>query len=67
MSACSEGTHAASLVVTLTEDVMLALKDDPHYVKALQRRAGANEKLGSWTSLTSAQEGGYQTHFPAIR
>ncbi|EPT03958.1 hypothetical protein FOMPIDRAFT_1046434 [Fomitopsis schrenkii] len=33
-----------------------ALKDDPHYVKALQRRAGANEKLGSWTSLTSAQE-----------
>ncbi|KAI0361240.1 TPR-like protein [Trametes cingulata] len=33
-----------------------ALKDDPHYVKALQRRASANEQIGSWSSLSSAQE-----------
>ncbi|KAI0330531.1 TPR-like protein [Cubamyces sp. BRFM 1775] len=33
-----------------------ALKDDPRYVKALQRRAAANEQIGSWSSLTSAQE-----------
>ncbi|KZT75186.1 TPR-like protein [Daedalea quercina L-15889] len=33
-----------------------ALKDDPTYVKALQRRASANEKIGSWSSLSSAQE-----------
>lgn len=34
-----------------------ALKDDPHYVKALQRRAASNETLDTWTSLSSAQEG----------
>jgi hypothetical protein len=34
-----------------------ALLDDPHYVKALQRRATSNEAVGSWSSLTSAQEG----------
>ncbi|KAN0100786.1 hypothetical protein V8E55_000770 [Tylopilus felleus] len=33
-----------------------ALSDDPHYVKALQRRAASNEKIGTWSSLTSAQE-----------
>ncbi|KAF8559268.1 hypothetical protein OG21DRAFT_1493199 [Imleria badia] len=33
-----------------------ALSDDPHYVKALQRRATSNEKIGTWSSLTSAQE-----------
>ncbi|CDO76628.1 hypothetical protein BN946_scf184868.g42 [Trametes cinnabarina] len=33
-----------------------ALKDDPSYIKALQRRAAANEEIGSWSSLTSAQE-----------
>jgi len=33
-----------------------ALKDDPIYVKALQRRAISNEKIGSWSSLASAQE-----------
>ncbi|KAI0756660.1 hypothetical protein C8Q80DRAFT_1129813 [Daedaleopsis nitida] len=33
-----------------------ALKDDPKYIKALQRRAAANEQIGSWTSLSSAQE-----------
>ncbi|KAH9898055.1 hypothetical protein C8Q73DRAFT_683540 [Cubamyces lactineus] len=33
-----------------------ALKDDPGYVKALQRRAAANEQIGSWSSLSSAQE-----------
>ncbi|KAG6887793.1 hypothetical protein C0995_012697 [Termitomyces sp. Mi166 len=33
-----------------------ALLDDPQYVKALQRRAASNEILGSWSSLTAAQE-----------
>ena len=34
-----------------------ALDDDPHYVKALHRRAVANEKLDSWTGLSGALEG----------
>jgi hypothetical protein len=34
-----------------------ALKDDPAYIKALQRRATSNEKLGSWSALAAAQEG----------
>ncbi|KAI0800921.1 hypothetical protein C8Q74DRAFT_454931 [Fomes fomentarius] len=33
-----------------------ALKDDPKYIKALQRRATANEQINSWSSLSSAQE-----------
>ncbi|KAI8980667.1 TPR-like protein [Trametes punicea] len=33
-----------------------ALKDDPTYIKALQRRAAANEQIDSWSSLSSAQE-----------
>ncbi|KAI9058839.1 TPR-like protein [Trametes sanguinea] len=33
-----------------------ALRDDPDYIKALQRRAVANEEIGSWSSLSSAQE-----------
>ncbi|KAH7883769.1 hypothetical protein F5I97DRAFT_1584674 [Phlebopus sp. FC_14] len=33
-----------------------ALNDDPHYVKALQRRIAANEKLDTWSSLGRAQE-----------
>jgi hypothetical protein len=33
------------------------LLDDPAYVKALQRRAASNEKINSWSSLTSTQEG----------
>ncbi|THH00916.1 hypothetical protein EW145_g7010 [Phellinidium pouzarii] len=33
-----------------------ALADDPNYIKALQRRASCNEKIGSWSSLGSAQE-----------
>lgn len=34
-----------------------SLKDDPEYVKALHRRAQANEQIGTWSSLTSAMEG----------
>lgn len=34
-----------------------ALRDDPDYVKALQRRAASNEVLDTWASLASAQEG----------
>ncbi|KAJ3564376.1 hypothetical protein NP233_g8333 [Leucocoprinus birnbaumii] len=33
-----------------------ALKDDPKYVKALNRRAASNEILGSWSALTAVQE-----------
>ncbi|KAI0721307.1 hypothetical protein C8T65DRAFT_229069 [Cerioporus squamosus] len=33
-----------------------ALKDDPKYIKALQRRATANERINSWSSLSGAQE-----------
>ncbi|KAI0043191.1 hypothetical protein FA95DRAFT_1498923 [Auriscalpium vulgare] len=33
-----------------------ALLDDPEYVKALQRRAQSNEKIGSWSALSSAQD-----------
>ncbi|KAF7339889.1 Tetratricopeptide repeat protein 1 [Mycena venus] len=33
-----------------------ALLDDPNYVKVLQRRAASNEKINSWSSLTTAQE-----------
>lgn len=40
-----------------SEREITALSDDPHYVKALQRRAASNEKIGTWSSLTSAQEG----------
>jgi len=36
---------------------LIALVDDPHYVKALQRRAASNEIIASWSALTSAQEG----------
>ncbi len=35
----------------------VALEIDPHYVKALQRRAAANERISTWSSLTTAQEG----------
>jgi hypothetical protein len=34
-----------------------ALRVDPHHVKALQRRAAANERVSTWSSLTSAKEG----------
>ncbi|KAF9036420.1 TPR-like protein [Hymenopellis radicata] len=45
------GEHAHA-VEACTE----ALRDDPNYIKALQRRAASNEVLDTWTSLTSAQE-----------
>lgn len=32
----------------------LSLKDDPKYLKALHRRAQANEKLGTWASLQAS-------------
>ncbi|KAG1715636.1 hypothetical protein ID866_1518 [Astraeus odoratus] len=33
-----------------------SLEDDPHYIKALQRRAAASEKVDSWSSLARAQD-----------
>jgi len=44
---------------------LIALANDPHYVKALQRRAAANEAIGSWSALTSAQEGTTDTKKPS--
>ena len=41
----------------LTGHPNAALKDDPNYIKALQRRATANEQIASWSSLSAAQEG----------
>lgn len=34
-----------------------ALADDPLYIKALHRRAQANENIATWSSLSSALEG----------
>lgn len=34
-----------------------ALKIDPKYEKALLRRAAANERIGTWSSLVAAQNG----------
>jgi tetratricopeptide (TPR) repeat protein len=34
-----------------------SLQDDPIYLKALNRRAQANEEIGTWSSLTSSLEG----------
>lgn len=36
---------------------LVALLDDPQYVKALHRRAASNDALGTWSSLTSAEGG----------
>ncbi|KAH9064183.1 TPR-like protein, partial [Lactarius vividus] len=33
-----------------------ALQDDPRYIKVLLRRAQCNEKIGSWSALSSAKE-----------
>jgi len=41
--------------VKVVEACTEALADDPHYVKALQRRAASNEAIASWSALTSAQ------------
>lgn len=58
------------------ESATQALKDKPNYMKALQRRASANEKLDTWTSLSSALEDNKQllilpdtpkSSLPAIR
>ncbi|KAG1757375.1 TPR-like protein [Suillus lakei] len=38
------------------ESCTQSLLDDPHYIKALQRRAVSNEHLDTWSSLTQAQE-----------
>ncbi|KAH9486748.1 Tetratricopeptide repeat protein 1 [Psilocybe cubensis] len=33
-----------------------AIRDDPTYIKARERRAASNDALNTWTSLTSVQE-----------
>ena len=50
---CLHADSARSLTFLLSP----ALQDDPVYVKALHRRATANEELRTWQSLTSALEG----------
>jgi hypothetical protein len=44
-------------VARMTEEFPLAIEDDPAYIKAIQRRAASNEKIGTWSALSSAQEG----------
>jgi hypothetical protein len=44
-----------------------ALQDDPSYTKALQRRAQCNEKIGSWSALSSAKEGMQPARFQISR
>lgn len=38
-------------------ELTAALEIDPAYLKAFHRRAQANENIGSWSSLSAAQEG----------
>ncbi|KAG2368233.1 TPR-like protein [Suillus spraguei] len=45
------GDHSGAV-----ESCTQSLLDDPHYIKALQRRAASNEHLNTWSSLTQAQE-----------
>lgn len=40
----------------VVEACTAALSDDPNYIKVLQRRAISNEILGTWSSLTSAEQ-----------
>ena len=42
---------------TITELPFTALKDNPKYIKVLNRRVIANEKIDTWSSLSAAQEG----------
>jgi hypothetical protein len=44
-----------------------ALQDDPSYARALQRRAQCNEKIGSWSALSSAKEGMQAARFRISR
>lgn len=54
---CTEGISKPLPPITCTYSVLSALLDDPTYVRALQRRAASNEKINTWSSLSSAQEG----------
>jgi hypothetical protein len=60
VQACSEG-RLYQLCNTMQRLIEVALKDDPRYIKALNRRAVSNEVLDTWSSLTAAQEGGLPT------
>jgi hypothetical protein len=58
INACNEGEAFVchdNVVFLISIDP--ALKDDPSHIKALTRRAAANESLDTWTSLTAAREG----------
>ena len=58
VEACSEGATFKPWPRKLTWAILiLALLDDPEYVKVLQRRAASNEALGTWSSLSAAQGG----------
>jgi hypothetical protein len=49
--------HAPLRTLTHHPSAHSALQDDPSYVRALQRRAQCNEKIGSWSALSSVKEG----------
>jgi hypothetical protein len=58
VDACTAGQYLRTY--PLLEHMIIfhqALRDDPKYVKALQRRAVSNEAINSWTSLSAARDG----------
>lgn len=58
IDACTQGSNVCNPSIRIQVSLLLAaLEDDPHYVKALQRRAAAGEKTDSWSSLARAEEG----------
>lgn len=59
VEACTAGYIFIFVVPQLFFDVTfgVALSDDPNYIKVLHRRAISNEALGTWSSLTSAEQG----------
>jgi len=59
---CRSGPSPTIFVRAQSDFSHQALRDDPKYVKALQRRAAANEVINSWTSLSAAAEGIVSVH-----
>jgi hypothetical protein len=55
VEACTRGKFEFSGMGS--ELMNIALELDPGYTKALHRRATANDRIGTWSSLTSAKDG----------
>lgn len=60
VDACTKGMSCGFVWKNDVESIAypdIALEIDPSYTKALHRRATANDRIGSWSSLTSAKQG----------